>query len=131
MSQSEEPYNLAVACHIEQMDHALTVKELATLLSISPPTIYSRARSGLIPSYRIWGSVRFDPRAIADWIRSQAISIPGTGSRSLHRREDATGKRTSSGFSNGPMPHHGLRPDVLGCPQPTPKPRSSGARNIA
>ncbi len=93
MSQSEELFDLAVACHIEQMDHALTVKELATLLSISPPTIYSRARSGLIPSYRIWGSVRFDPRAIADWIRSQSISVQGAVSESLRRPEDVTGNR--------------------------------------
>ena len=63
--------NLSIADQIDAMDHALTVKELAPLLSLSFTTLYNRAREGSIPSYRIGGSVRFDPHIIAGWLRAQ------------------------------------------------------------
>ena len=40
-------------------DPALTVRQAAALLQISPTTIYAQARGGKIPAHRIGGSWRF------------------------------------------------------------------------
>lgn len=40
-------------------DLALTVKQAALLLQVSPTTIYAQARGGRIPAHRIGGSWRF------------------------------------------------------------------------
>lgn len=73
MPSSKLEYDLSIANRIEAMDHALTVKELAPLISCSPTKLYDMAREGRIPSYRIDGGVRFDPHAVAEWLRSRAI----------------------------------------------------------
>jgi excisionase family DNA binding protein len=71
MSSSSSSHHLSLADRIEAIDHALTVKELAPMLSLSLTLLYNRAREGRIPSYRIGGSVRFDPHAVAEWLRAQ------------------------------------------------------------
>jgi excisionase family DNA binding protein len=58
---------------IEAIDNAITVAELAILLNLSRTTLYDMARRGAIPHCRIGGSVRFDPHAIAAWLRSRTI----------------------------------------------------------
>jgi excisionase family DNA binding protein len=50
---------------------ALTAKQLAEVLNISPKTIFKMAKAGRIPSFRVGTSVRFDPRLIVDWMRKQ------------------------------------------------------------
>ncbi len=57
---------------LARSSNLLTVKELATLLAISPKTIYGYVGRGMIPHYKIAASVRFWPRDIADWLRSHA-----------------------------------------------------------
>jgi excisionase family DNA binding protein len=57
---------------LEQIPHALTAVELARLLSVSRITIFKHAKAGRIPSFRIGTAVRFDPRAVATWLRSRA-----------------------------------------------------------
>jgi excisionase family DNA binding protein len=54
---------------IAQFDHALTAVELAELLSISRVTVFKLAKSGRIPCFRIGTCVRFDPQAVASWLR--------------------------------------------------------------
>ena len=54
---------------IEGMQRALTASELAAILAISPITVYKMAKAGRLPSLRIGTAVRFDPRAIAEWLR--------------------------------------------------------------
>lgn len=54
---------------IEGMQRALTAAELAAILAISPITVYKMAKAGRLPSLRIGTAVRFDPRAIAEWLR--------------------------------------------------------------
>lgn len=44
-------------------------RELAEVLNIDKQTIWRMAKRGLLPSVRLGGRVRFDPRAIADWLR--------------------------------------------------------------
>jgi excisionase family DNA binding protein len=71
VSSSDHQFSLSIADRIDAMGHALTVKELAPLLNVSSTSLYNRAREGRIPSYRLGGSVRFDPHAVAEWLRAQ------------------------------------------------------------
>jgi len=55
---------------IEQMGRALNAEELAELLNVSKITIFKQAKAGRIPSFRIGSCVRFDPKAVAKWLRT-------------------------------------------------------------
>ena len=56
---------------------ALTAKELAELLSVTPRHVYRLARDFRIPRFRIGDSIRFDPKAIACWLqRRHTPAIP-------------------------------------------------------
>jgi excisionase family DNA binding protein len=59
----------SLADRIEGFGHALTAVELAELLAVSRITIFKQAKAGRIPSFRIGTCVRFDPRAVANWLR--------------------------------------------------------------
>ena len=50
---------------------ALKVAELANLFGVTPQHIYKMAASGSIPSFRISGSVRFDPDEVAAWLKEK------------------------------------------------------------
>ena len=64
----------SISDHLEQLDHCLTVPDLARILSIHKITLYRMAAAGRIPSFKIATAVRFDPRAVAQWVREQAVS---------------------------------------------------------
>jgi excisionase family DNA binding protein len=67
----EENYTLDIPSRIERRRKALTVKEVAELVSLSTKQIYELVAGGHIPSYRIAGAIRFDPRRTAEWLRLQ------------------------------------------------------------
>jgi excisionase family DNA binding protein len=48
--------------------------ELSEVLCISRKHIYKLAKAGRIPHYRISGSVRFDPEAVAQWLEKRSIN---------------------------------------------------------
>jgi excisionase family DNA binding protein len=50
---------------------ALTAKQLAGMLNISPKTVFKLAKAGRIPSFRVGSAVRFDARHVIDWLREQ------------------------------------------------------------
>ena len=50
---------------------ALKVAEVAELFGVTPQHIYKMAASGRIPSFRISGSVRFDPDELAAWLKEK------------------------------------------------------------
>jgi excisionase family DNA binding protein len=62
---------MSIADQIEKIGHALTAGELSKLLSVSKVTIFKHAAAGRIPSFRVGTCVRFDPKAVANWLRSQ------------------------------------------------------------
>ena len=62
---------VALADQIELFGRAMTAKQLAALLAVSTIAIYKHAKDGRIPSFRIGTSVRFCPKAVADWLRRQ------------------------------------------------------------
>jgi excisionase family DNA binding protein len=60
---------------------ALKVAEVAELFGVTPQHIYRMAANGSIPSFRISGSVRFDPDEMAAWLKEkQAPSAAQGGS---------------------------------------------------
>jgi excisionase family DNA binding protein len=61
--------------HLERLRHAITAKDVAEILAISPITVYKLAKEGKLPSLRIGGAVRFDPRAVAQWLRRNSIEV--------------------------------------------------------
>ena len=71
VSAIEEGQPSTLADQIERIGRALTAKELAQILSVSKITIFKQAKAGRIPSFRIGTCVRFDPRAVANWLRAQ------------------------------------------------------------
>jgi excisionase family DNA binding protein len=60
-----------IADSIEQLDRALTAPELARLLAVDRATIYRQAQAGILPCFRIGATVRFEPRAVAAWLRDR------------------------------------------------------------
>jgi excisionase family DNA binding protein len=70
MTPSTTPCSIADT--IERWGRMLTVKELASLLSESPKTIYARVKRGTQPAVLIGSSIRFDPVVTAEWLRSQS-----------------------------------------------------------
>jgi excisionase family DNA binding protein len=63
---------LGIIGSISQHPHLLDAAELAEALNMSPKTIYAIAKSGTLPAVRIGQSIRFDPPAVAKWLRSNA-----------------------------------------------------------
>jgi excisionase family DNA binding protein len=59
---------------IQSFQRALTPDELADLLRVSRVTIIRRARRGTIPAFRIGACVRFDPKAIACWLKKHGVN---------------------------------------------------------
>lgn len=54
---------------LEERTTAMSVKELATLLSVGPNSIYDIIKAGRLPCIRIGTTVRLDPKEVADWLR--------------------------------------------------------------
>jgi excisionase family DNA binding protein len=61
-----------LADSIDGRTNALTVFDVAGLLNISERQVYKLAAENRIPSFKIGGSVRFDPVAFAAWLRQKS-----------------------------------------------------------
>ena len=51
----------------------LTPEDIASLLSISPRTVYDYAQKGKIPAIKMLGQWRFKESDIVDWIESMKL----------------------------------------------------------
>ncbi len=71
MQTSGNSPTLSIIDRIARIEHALTAEDLAEMLTVSRITIFKQAKAGRIPSFRIGTCVRFDPRAVANWLRTQ------------------------------------------------------------
>jgi len=60
-----------LADSLDRRTTALTVSDVAELLNISERQVYKLAAENRIPSFKIGGSVRFDPAAFAVWLRQK------------------------------------------------------------
>ncbi len=56
---------------LESRRQALRVREVATLLAVTNQHIYRMTAKGMIPSIRIAGAIRFDPKELVDWLKAQ------------------------------------------------------------
>jgi excisionase family DNA binding protein len=59
-----------LADSLEKRTTALTVPDVAALLNISERQVYKLAADGSLPCFRIGGSMRFNPSALAAWLRT-------------------------------------------------------------
>ncbi len=66
---------------LETRTEALKVAEVAKLFGVTPQHIYRMAVNGSIPSFRISGSVRFDPDEVAAWLKEK--QAPAAASRRI------------------------------------------------
>ena len=81
----------SLATSVESKPRALLVSEVAELLSISGRQVYKLAAEHRIPYLRIAGSIRFDPSALASWLRRnvtcggcEAKEPPAAAKRAAH-----------------------------------------------
>ena len=63
-----------LASRIERLPGLLTVKQLVPLIGMSRTTIYEYVTTGRIPYIRIGTMIRFDPYAIATWLRQHDVA---------------------------------------------------------
>ena len=54
---------------IESQQGALKAEWLSKKLNISTKTLYRLANQGSLPCIRIGGSIRFNPKCVAEWLR--------------------------------------------------------------
>ena len=52
-----------------------TVKEAAKLLSVSEKTVYRWIKQGLVPTYKVQGSYRFNRAELLKWATSRRIGV--------------------------------------------------------
>jgi excisionase family DNA binding protein len=63
-----------MASTIDRMTGLLTATELFPLIGVSRTTIYQMVADGGIPYLRIGTMIRFDPHAIAEWLREHTVA---------------------------------------------------------
>jgi excisionase family DNA binding protein len=49
----------------------LDAEQAAALLGLHPKTLLRKSREGAIPSFRIFGKIRFTESALAEWVAAQ------------------------------------------------------------
>jgi excisionase family DNA binding protein len=64
----------SLASYIAKMRKALTVQQVAELLSMSPRTVQQWAKVGRLPAIRHGSLTRFDPIQLAHWVRENSTS---------------------------------------------------------
>jgi excisionase family DNA binding protein len=60
-----------LADSLDRKTSALTVSDVAELLNISERQVYKLVAEHRIPCFKIGGSIRFDPFAVAFWLRQK------------------------------------------------------------
>jgi len=64
-------HEVTIAERIFTAGHALTANELADILNVSRAFLYRLAADGKLPSFRLGSAIRFDPAAVAAWLRKE------------------------------------------------------------
>jgi hypothetical protein len=82
---------LGLADFVEAKPRALMVPEVAALLSISGRQVYKLAAEQGIPCLRIAGCIRFDPVALAIWLRQKAVRPSSDAGVDESWKNDGTG----------------------------------------
>lgn len=72
---------------------ALNVREVAVMLRVSEATIQKWVRKGTLPAFRAGDTIRFNPRALADWIEMRQIEAQERLRNSIDRYTKTVLKR--------------------------------------
>ena len=64
-----------LAATVEQKPGLLNVQDVVRLTGFKKTAIYERVAAGRIPYLRFDSSIRFDPIAIADWMREHTVLL--------------------------------------------------------
>lgn len=70
---------MSLISQLETRATALTVKELAAILSVAPLTIYRMVQENQLQYVRVRGALRFDPSEIAMFLKKQKPQPVGRG----------------------------------------------------
>jgi excisionase family DNA binding protein len=85
---------------IETRKTALTVLEVAEILSVSKRLVYQLVSIGEMPHFKVGGAVRFEPQALALWLRERMVESakekPPDGYRGEDARQDGGAVRYSA-----------------------------------
>lgn len=73
LKMPDPPRDLAAV--VEQRPGLLTVQDLVLLTGFGKTAIYEMVASGRIPYLRFDTSIRFDPIAIAAWMREHTVPL--------------------------------------------------------
>ncbi len=65
--------NGSIVAQIRSRRKAWTAAELAEIIGLSQKHILKMAKAQRIPSYRLGGSVRFDPSSVANWLEGRSV----------------------------------------------------------
>jgi excisionase family DNA binding protein len=80
---------------LEARSGAIKVSDLAALLGVDDKHIYRMAARGQLPSFRVGGAVRFDPKEVANWLRLK-YGPPLLPPKKDSRGESASVRRASN-----------------------------------
>lgn len=69
----------------------MTVKEVATLLRVSPQTLYKMLEQGVIPAVKVGSQWRFDRNQIREWLKGQTSTSNGNAAQQKADDEGARG----------------------------------------
>jgi excisionase family DNA binding protein len=78
---------MLIADSLKDRQTAITVPELAKMLTLSRRQLYKMASANRIPNFKVGTSVRFDPGEIREWIQEGRPVVkrhPSTSARLLH-----------------------------------------------
>jgi len=64
----EQPYPASIVSRLRAMDSAISLTALAKILGMGRNTVYTMARAGRIPVYKLGSTLRADPIEIAKWM---------------------------------------------------------------
>jgi len=102
----------------------VTIKDVANILGVKQPTLYSWVTNGSVPSYKLNGLIRFDLEEIEEWVKNlkQTHYKVNTGIKKGSNNQDIDNiikkaidesKGNIYNPSNGkPGPRQGLRKEV-------------------
>ena len=61
----------SISSQIRKHKGFLSARELAQIMGVCRGTIFRKAAKRQIPSYKFGLTLRFDPKAVADWLESK------------------------------------------------------------
>ena len=74
-TSNELPNSTDLVERLKASKSALKARDLAEIFGVTQQHIYKLAAKGVIPSFRVGAAVRFDPSAVADWLKEKASEL--------------------------------------------------------